>query len=142
VITPEITLDPETAGGSRSNETPGSAPLGTQRTLGLVVGGVGALGVAAGAITGVMAVARKGDVEARCRAGGGSYPSSCAPSASNDELESDAKSAMSLGTVSTVAFIAGGAALGAGLAIFLTAPRETRVALKMQPRHAALVCTW
>jgi hypothetical protein len=87
----------------------------TQRTAGLVVGGVGLAGLAVGSVFGVIALGKASDAKRLCP----SEPS-CS-SADGVTANDDAKSAA---TVSTAAMIAGGAALVAGAALFLTAPRD------------------
>jgi len=84
-----------------------------QRTVGFIVAGVGVAGVAAGAVTGLMAMGKSSDAKAICANDG-----PCADRSAVDASES----ARTLGLVSTVAFAAGGVALAAGLALVFTAP--------------------
>jgi hypothetical protein len=85
----------------------------TQRTIGIVGGGVGVAGLAAGAIFGLMASSSWSTAQKECGA------TSCSqyPQASSDEQK-----ASTYATVSTVAFIAGGVAVAAGALLWLTAP--------------------
>ncbi len=80
------------------------------RTAGLILGGVGLVGVAAGAITGGMTMGKKSTVDSECDEG------RCAGQAARDA----ASAGKTLSTVSTAAFIAGGALLGAGVVLVLT----------------------
>jgi len=94
-VAPAVTADPP----------PAAAPSALPKVL--IVGGFGvaAVGIGVGAVTGVLSFAKvngvKKDycVDARCRPGS----------------ESELASARSLGTVSTVAFVAGGAGVAAGV---------------------------
>ncbi len=96
----------------------------SQRTLGLVVGGVGVVGLGVGAIFGFQSMGKKGDADKHCNA-----DNFC------DETGLAArKDAISAGTLSTV-FVAAGAALAAGGAIlFFTAPnKDGKRALRLTP---------
>lgn len=86
-----------------------------QRTIGFVVGGIGVAGLAAGAITGLMAMSKSSDAKATCATDG--------PCASREAVDAS-ESAKTLGLVSTIGFIAGGVALAAGAALVFTAPKE------------------
>ena len=83
------------------------ADAGSTKTNPLVyVGfGVGAVGVATGSITGLMALSRASKVDAAC---GGKLV--CPPSA-----KADVTAGRTLGTVSTIAFIVGGAGVALGV---------------------------
>jgi len=82
----------------------------TQRTVGLVIGGVGVVGVVVGAIAGFVAKSKFDDLPCNGNV--------CPPSAVA-ELES----AQSLARAATVSVVAGAAALGGGAIVFFTAPR-------------------
>ncbi len=105
----------------------GSEPGSGQRTLGLIVGGVGVVGVAAGAVTGLMASGKRSDLEKQC-----GDDLECPPSAWDD-----ADSYNGLRTVSTVGFIGGAVCLVAGGVLFLTAPSGSATPV-MQGRGGAL----
>lgn len=88
----------------------------SQRTIGLVVAGVGVAAIGVGGIFGLMSMGKGSDANdpARCDAN-----NRC--DAEGLELRKDARS---LGTLSTV-FVVAGAALGAGgAALYLTAPKD------------------
>jgi len=112
------------AGGNASTTPAGPAPAETdgathgssQRTIGFVVGGVGIAGLAVGAITGLMAIGKNNDSKQMCPESG-----ACGSSAAVDAADSARK----LGTVSTIAFIAGGLGVAFGAALLLTAPSST-----------------
>jgi hypothetical protein len=89
---------------------------GGQHTIGFIVGGVGVAGLAAGAVTGLMALGKKSDAVERC----GDKDGPCADRTGVD-ASADAKT---FGTVSTIGFIGGGVLLAAGAALVFTAPRE------------------
>lgn len=97
----------------------------TRRTLGFVVGGVGVAGLVVGGVFGLRALSKNDDAKAICA----DQPNACPESEQQKhrELVDDAKSAR---TLSIVGFAAGGAALGAGIVLILTAPdgaRDARV---------------
>jgi hypothetical protein len=79
------------------------------RTVGVVTGAVGVVGVALGAVFGGLAIATRGS----------DCPGGACQSAS------DRSTAYTQGTVSTVGFVAGGALLAGGLTLFLVAPKST-----------------
>jgi hypothetical protein len=96
-------------------ETPApSTPGSTQRVIGLVVAGVGVLGLGAGGVFGVMAKSKNDSVPSQCNG------SVC--TATGTSSLDDAKSAA---TVSTVAFVAGGVAVAAGVILYIIAPRAS-----------------
>lgn len=78
---------------------------------GAIVLGLGAAGVGVGAVTGLLSLSRVSDLRARCP------DNRCPPDA-----RGDADTATALGTVSTVAFIGGGAALAAGAILLVIRP--------------------
>lgn len=84
------------------------------RTIGFVVGGIGIAAVTVGAIAGIVVLSNKGTIEDDCG------PRFCA---SQDGLDA-VSSAGTFSTVSTIAFIAGGAALAGGAVLLLTHPES------------------
>jgi hypothetical protein len=111
----QATAAPALAPGSASS-APSNAS--TQKTLGFVAGGVGVVGVALGAVFGIVASSKWSSAKSDCGP-------SCGPDAPAQQEKSSAESAA---TVSTVGFVAGGVLLAAGLTLFLTAPPETKPA--------------
>ena len=115
-------LEPEAGAG-------GGAPLrvsndvrdaGSSRaTLGYVLGGVGLLGIGVGSVTGLVALGKNNDAKALCPA-----PGRCA---SREGVDANG-SAQSLGTVSTIAFVAGGLGLATGAVLVLTSRRTPSAA--------------
>ncbi len=94
---------PAAPSATTSDQTPAGGGGSSQKTIGLVVGGVGIAGLAVGSVFGLMA-------------------SSKWSQAQKDNLESEKNSADSLATISTVAFIAGGVLVAGGAILWLTAP--------------------
>jgi hypothetical protein len=90
----------------------GGSDGSTQRTIGLVLGGVGIVGVAVGAIFGLQAGSKWDDAKAKCD----DYPYGCGDD--GVKLADDANSAA---TISTIGFIAGGVLVAGGAALWLTA---------------------
>jgi hypothetical protein len=100
-----------------------------QKTIGFVVLGLGVASVGVGAITGLMAMGAASDAKKDCPNDG-----ACA---SRDAVDA-ADSASGLGTVSTITFAAGGAALVGGLVLVLTSPsRSPSAALRVVPSASA-----
>ena len=83
----------------------------------LMIGGfaVGAIGIAAGSVTGLMSISKVSDVKADC------VDNRCKPSRA-----SDIESAKSVGTISTIAFIAGGVGVGVGVVGIILSGKEPK----------------
>jgi hypothetical protein len=116
--------------GEPREQTAGSG--GSQRTMGLVVGGAGVVGVALGGIFGLVAKSTyDGALSNDCKG---------APSACSAAGVSAGQSAHDQATVSTVAFIAGGALLAGGGLLYFTAPKagSVRVAPTVGSKGAGL----
>jgi hypothetical protein len=90
------------------------SPWTMQRTIGVIVGGVGLAGVVVGAVFGVRSLGNNADSDSHCTVGS---PDRC--DETGLELRSDARTSA---TVSTVAFALGGAAVAAGVVLFAAAP--------------------
>lgn len=88
----------------------------TQRTVGLVVGGAGLVGVGVSGVFALIANGKKQDSLGNCRP---DHPNQC--NANGVSLRNDARSA---GDVATVAVVAGGVALATGAVVWLMAPRD------------------
>ena len=118
-----VTTTPE------SSPPPSDKPAGSaQRVTGLVFGGVGVVGLGLGTFFGLQASSKWSDAKAKCT----DYPYGCSGDAA------DARSSAHSGaTVSTVAFVAGGALLATGVVLYLTAPKKKEsVALRVGPNSA------
>lgn len=102
-------------------EDPSGAPASSSgaglRIAGVTAMGAGAVGVLLGSIFGVMALDKKGAA---------SDPTKCAPdfSVCNDAGKALVDEAKTAGTISTVAFVAGGVLAAGGLVMFLLAPKD------------------
>lgn len=94
--------------------TPPSAPgMGTQKILGLVGGAAGLAGIVVGSVFGGLTAAEASKQKTDCpRANCSGYA----------QALNDHSTAVTDGTVSTVAFVAGGALLVGGVVLFLAAP--------------------
>jgi hypothetical protein len=100
----------------------------TQRTLGLVIGGVGIAGVAVGSVFGILAMGSESSSKNLCPTDACTSPTA---------VQDDAN-ARTQATVSTVAMIAGGAVLVTGAVIFFTAPKgKTVTGLRVMPAVGA-----
>jgi hypothetical protein len=101
-----------------SEPAPSSAPAGGgggRKTLGLVLGGAGVVGVAVGSVFGLLASSSWNNAKNMCSAG------SC-PGSTRGQAQSDHDTAVTDGTVSTIAFVAGAALVAGGVVLFATAP--------------------
>jgi hypothetical protein len=96
-----------TAGGDT-----GVAKGSSQKTIGWVVLGVGGLGLAAGAVTGFLALNKHSDLQNTCPNG------TCPASA-----QGDVDSFHTMGTISTIGFIVGAAGVATGIVLIATAPK-------------------
>jgi serine/threonine-protein kinase len=109
---------------------PPPPPGKAQRMTGLILGGVGLVGFGVGGVFGLMAIDRNN--EAFSSSGGNCGDVECPPGPGNDLINE----AYDLATVSTIAFIAGGAFAATGAVLYLTAPKgmEPQVTkLQVQP---------
>jgi hypothetical protein len=93
-----------------------SSGLGTQKIVGLTLGGAGVVGVGVGSVLGLLTISAWSSVKTACGSGGAGNCSASNPST----VTSDHNTAQTDGTISTVAFIAGGALVATGLVVFLT----------------------
>jgi hypothetical protein len=95
-------------------EQPPSDGGGGRRTLSFVLGGAGVAGLLVGGVFGTLSFSSWGAANKEC------------PSHTNCSMQAtqDRSNALSFATVSTAAFIAGGALLAGGLTVYLTAPKD------------------
>jgi len=108
----------------------GPPPGRAQRTWGYVSLGVGALGIAAGSILGVSAMQRKDESLTECDP---VQTNRC--NSIGSAIRADART---LGTASTIGFIAGGVLVATGVTLLLTAPKGTQVGFSAGPGLARL----
>ncbi len=109
-------------------EEPQEAPNDghTQRTIGLVVGGVGAASVIAGAVFGGLSMSAHSSYEQNCGSSIGAPAGEC-----NAQGVSGQSDAATKGTLSTVFLVGGGVALAAGAVLFFTAPKATPASVQV-----------
>ena len=91
----------------------------TQKTIGLIVGGVGIVGVGVGAALGILA----GSKLSQSNDGPCDASDHCSPQGLDLRKDSD-----HLANASTGVFVGAGAALAGGVILYLTAPKRSRVA--------------
>jgi hypothetical protein len=109
---------PSTGGAAPAAATSGGG-RSTQKVVAAVVAGIGVVGLGVGGTFGVIAISRKDHAEKIC-------PGECLDT-EGQKAWTDAKSA---GNISTIAFIAGGAALATGAVLWFTAgPSKAQVSL-------------
>jgi hypothetical protein len=116
--------------GAHGNDTTPTSTWSTQKTLAVVAGGVGVVGVALGSVFGLIASSQASTAKNEC------MPGTCTPDGHAAAL-SDHDSAATSGNVSTVAFIVGGVGLATGIVLWFTAPR----AKEAPPPTAAFAIT-
>jgi hypothetical protein len=95
--------------------------------LGLAIGGVGVVGIGVGAVFGIVAGGKLDDAKTACSA----YPT--CDRASQVEVDAANDSAKSAALVSTIGFIAGGAALAGGIVLYVTAPKSAQPRASLGP---------
>jgi hypothetical protein len=126
---PPATTAPASAGPAPP--APQARPGGSQRLVGLVVGGAGGAGVVVGAVLGIVAkTTYDGAKDSYCKLG----VSSCSEPGVDGGVRAHHEAAASTG-----AFIAGGALLAAGGVLYFTAPKtKIEIAPSAGPRTAGL----
>lgn len=87
-----------------------------RRIAAYTLGGIGIVGLGLGTIFGLKASSNWSDAQDKCA------PGACFQKAEAESLKSDASSA---GTISTIGFIVGGAALASGIVLLVTAPSSS-----------------
>jgi hypothetical protein len=90
--------------------------MGTTRVLGLAVGGLGLAGIVAGSVFGLMTAAEINQQKSNCAS-----PTNCP---NHGQALSDHSTGSTDGTISTVAFVAGGVLLATGGILFFTGGRS------------------
>jgi hypothetical protein len=119
---------------------PEAPPGRSRRTAALVLGGVGLVGVGVGAVAGILALGKSGDINDTCTGKLGS----CDPNQSGT-VSSDVDAARRFATVSDIGFIAGGAMLAGAAILWFTAPRaDVALTPTVGPSQAGLsgLCRW
>jgi hypothetical protein len=124
---PEVPVAPVAAaaaaqehpGVEARQEPSGSRAGSTQRTVGLVVAGVGVLGLGTGIVTGLMATSRHSEAQEKCE------NNVCIEGSEGaDALDSFRM----LRGISTIGYVVGALGLAGGAALFFTAPKPSRTA--------------
>lgn len=92
-------------------------PSGSNKTLAIVAFGVGGAGLVFGAVTGLIAIGKHGDLADKCPGG------TCS---ANDQSAVDSYKTM--GTLSTVGFVVAGVGAAAGAVLLLTSPKASSTA--------------
>lgn len=101
-------------GGSGAAVDAGSGKGGSaNKTYAIIAFGVGGAGLVAGAITGVIAAGKHGDLKDKCPTG------TCDP-----QYQRNVDSYKTMGTLSTVGFIVAGVGVAGGAVLWFTAPKE------------------
>ena len=129
---PEATPKPAAPASGERGATAHTASArsgSTQRTVAVVVGAAGVVGLGLGTVFGLQAKSTWADAKSHCP----SYPYGCDTEGVDLHASSNSKAA-----VSTVAFIAGGAALAVGAVLWFTAgsARQESIAVGVGPGAA------
>jgi serine/threonine-protein kinase len=117
--------------------SPASSGLGTQRTLAIVAGAAGVVGLGLGSVFGLVSSSHKSDADKHCDAN----------NVCDDEGLGLRHDAIKAGNLATVGFVAGGVLAATGIVLWITAPPRTATApgtaatRATRPR-AALVPHW
>jgi hypothetical protein len=117
-----------------SDAAPGKTSLGTQRTLALVSGGVGLVGVGLGSFFGLRAKSKLDDANA----------AGCDKTCSTQRGHEANEDAIAAGNVATIAFVVGAVALTGGVVLWLTAKptAEPGVAVGMDLSGVRMRAIW
>jgi hypothetical protein len=117
-------VEPPRVEGPRAGPGPQSSPL---RAVGFVTAGAGLVGLAAGAVVGGLAIAKKGELDSGEK---GCPEGHCGPMRVNEVGAYN-----DLRTLSGAALVAGGVALAGGAALILFAPkaRSPKTSLRLAP---------
>jgi serine/threonine-protein kinase len=100
-------------------------PGSTQKTVGLVLAGIGVVGVGVGGAFGILAMQSESDAGEFCKG------ATCEPETDGIALTNKARDRA---LISTIGFAAGGALLAGGLTLYFTAPKKQEVAaLELAP---------
>jgi hypothetical protein len=108
--TPALGRDGEPEGGADGK---GPGGLGTQKTVGIVAGGAGAVSIAVGGVFGLMTLSKANAQRADC--------ASATNCANYSQAASDHSTGATDRTISAVSFVAGGLLLVGGVVLFFTA---------------------
>ncbi|HEY8074962.1 MAG TPA: hypothetical protein VIF62_12650 [Labilithrix sp.] len=127
--TPTPSVAPAPVQPAPPGEDASSARGGTQRALGIALGVTGLVGVGVGSVFGLVASSHRDDATRNCNAD---------LSVCTTQGAADMRSARSSATVSTIAFVAGGALAAGGIVLWLTAPSERATAVGVGPASVAL----
>jgi hypothetical protein len=120
--------------GRAVTPVPSSSEGSSQRTIALVVGGAGIVGLAVGSLLGLVS---KSSYDHALQTECGNNPSGCSP-----QGVTDGQSAHGQAAGSTVAFVAGGVLLAAGAVLYFTAPTASvSVGTTVGAERAGIVVT-
>jgi hypothetical protein len=124
--TSTVTLVPPLEPASATEEEapppgPGETGLGTQRTLAIVAGGVGVVGLGLGTVFGLKSKSKHDEAAGYCN------NPNC-PDARGVDAGNDARSS---GNVATIGFVIAGLGLGGGIALWVTAPKSAAPAAQV-----------
>jgi hypothetical protein len=130
----DLDVEPGAVSQTDSPSEPPKSDGSSQRSLGWIAGGIGVAGLAVGAVTGIMALGKKKDVDANCDA-----DKWCTQSGT--DAAHDGKK---LGQLSTAGWIVGAVGIGAGAILILTSPSKTgaQSALQVSPAVGGAMLGW
>jgi hypothetical protein len=125
LVKPQQASEPERPPTKIPEDT---SPSSSRRTIGIAVTAVGGAILVGGAVFGVIAKSRNDDAKDIC----GGDIDSCDPARLAD-AQDKVDAARKAGNLSTIGFIAGGAAVVTGVVLFVTAPKSTKRHVSIAP---------
>jgi hypothetical protein len=132
--TPQSAPSPSSSAGGLSSPPPPSSPGKGQRLAGIVVGVAGVVGLGLGGVFGGIASSDWSNAKKFCTA----MTPLCTTSTSSTGYQ-DERSATTMATLSTAAFISGGVLAAGGVVLFLTAPKGSSSDAPASARGVELV---
>jgi hypothetical protein len=126
-VSPPGPGDSSTAGAAP--EQPASAAPSQSKVLAYLGFGIGGVGLVTGTVTGILTISQAGTLKPKCQAG------VCPPDAGLD-------SAQTLGTVSTISFVVGGAGVAMGIAALVVGGHGPEVRKSNGARTASREGAW
>lgn len=128
-VAQRMTFDPQTSMPAAENVKDGS----TQRTLAYVAGGLGVAGLGIGAAFGLLANGDHSNALGACH-----DPSRC----TNANAVTEGNRAKDEAMIANIGLIAGGVVLAGSVVLYLTAPKDRRVAVALERTGIRLTGWW
>jgi len=129
---PVATPTPAVTPAALPSDQPRSSTWSTQKTVAMITGGVGIIGLGVGAVFGAMTYSQWSSAQREC-----TNQASCGP---GSQAQNDKSTAGTSATISDAGFIAGGVLVAAAAVVFFTAPSgvQLQLAPAASPQSAGL----